>query len=334
MKPSKSCGTATRFSVTLMPQRLILEIVQGSLQGQTIVVPEGSTLLIGRLPECGLAVPQDLTVSRQHCRIEYRPPECRLVHLSQTGNTSVNDVPVEFADLRRGDQITFGAGNRVKVSFDEAPGGSPSPTIPASSARGAQANQYVVSDASCGWKVYFSTADEPGFRAVLDALASSLPVHALFDCRRAGQPLPPEMTGLDYLFGWMPPGAREQFSPVFVSLAKCPEAVELIRAGWGKDAIVCCGSRLPTADLLAHWKAAIGAPDDRPGSALTAYFWPSLLDQMLTCQSASQTAPLLSGLNWLLIEDRNSPGQWKLFASDDFDPVLTAAGWQRSTENA
>lgn len=315
-----------------MPQRLILEIVQGSLQGQIIAVPEGGTLLAGRLPECGLSVPQDLTVSRQHFRIEFRPPECRLVHLSQTGVTSVNDAPVGVADLRRGDRITFGAGNCLTVSFDDAPVGSPAPTVPASAARSGQAKQYAVSEASCGWKIYFSPAEEPSFEAILEILAGSEPVHALIDCRRAGVAPPPEIVESDFLFGWMPPAARAQYSPIFVSLAEFPSAADLVRTGWGKDAVVCCGSRLPTAELLAHWKAAIGAPGDRPGAALTAYYWPSLLDQMLTCQSASQTAILLSGLHWLLIEDGKSPGQWKLFAKEDFAAILAAGGLQPSVE--
>lgn len=315
-----------------MPQRLILEVLKGPLRGQTAVVPEGSTLLVGRLPECGLSVPQDLTVSRQHFRIEFRPPVCRLVHLSQTGVTSVNEVPVDTAELRRGDQISFGAENLLKVLFDDAAAGSPPPTLPAASARSAQAKKYVVSDASCGWKVYSSPAEAPGSGDVLDVLGGSQPVYALIDCRRAGLTLPLEITEPEYLFGWMPPAARAQFSPVFITLAESPQAADLVRDGWGKDAIVCCGSSLSTDDLLNHWKIATGAPGDQPGSALTAYYWPSLLNQMLTCQSASQTAPLLSGLNWLLIEDRASPGQWKLFAREDFAPILTAAGWQQSAE--
>lgn len=316
-----------------MPQRLVLEIVQGALQGQSVVVPEGRTLLVGRLPECGLAVPQDLTVSRQHCRIEYRPPECRLVHLSQTGITTVNDVAVTTADLRRGDLIEFGAGNRLRVSFDDAPSDA-SPTVPASSARSQPAGQFTVAETTCGWKVYSSPAEEPGFAKLLEILGSTLPVHALVDCRRAGLELPPELGEPRFLFGWMPAPTQAQFSPVFVSLAESPPAGTVVRAAWGKDAVICCGSDLSAADLLAHWKTAIGASGDRPGAALTAYYWPSLLGQMLTCQSAGQMASLLSGLNWLLIEDAGSPGMWKLFTRDDFAPVLTAAGLQPVAENA
>ncbi|MBM4077540.1 MAG: FHA domain-containing protein, partial [Planctomycetes bacterium] len=77
-----------------MSQCLLLEVIQGPLTGETFAVVSNSTLQVGRLPECGISIPQDLTVSRQHFRIEFFPPDCQLIHLSQTGETFVNDIPV------------------------------------------------------------------------------------------------------------------------------------------------------------------------------------------------------------------------------------------------
>ena len=98
-----------------MSQRLILEVVAGPLKGQTIGVPANGTMLVGRLPECGLSIPQDLTVSRQHFRIDFPSPECLLVHLSQTGETHVNNVSVSSASLQDQDQISFGTDNVLRV---------------------------------------------------------------------------------------------------------------------------------------------------------------------------------------------------------------------------
>ena len=78
--------------------------------------------------------------------------------------------------------------------------------------------------------------------------------------------------------------------------------------------------------MLAHWRKAIGADGEKPGSSMTVYYWPSLLNMMLTCQSAQQVSPLLSGLSWLFVEALDSPGGWHLYADEKFASVLTSAG--------
>ena len=311
-----------------MSQRLLLEVVDGPLKGQTYAVPANSTLLIGRLPECGLSIPQDLTVSRQHCRIEFRPPECRLVHLSQTGDTRVNEVSVATADLHSGDDIAFGAGNLVRVRIEESPAGTEATAPPGrvDQATSKQFNRFTMSTASCGWTVYGSAEPQPGFERLLEILGQSQPVHALVDFRRLGQPVPPELVEPQCLFSWLPPESRAQFSPLMVLLSADPMVADVLRTGWGRDGIVCFGSPLKGAELLAHWRKAIGADGDKAGSSMTVYYWPSLLNMMLTCQSAQQVEPLLSGLDWLFVEAPEAPGNWHLFANEQFAEVLTSAG--------
>ena len=311
-----------------MSQRLLLEVVDGPLKGQTYAVPANSTLMIGRLPECGLSVPQDLTVSRQHCRVEFRPPECRLVHLSQTGETRVNDASVSTADLHSGDDISFGAGNLVRVRIEESLAGIEDTAPPSriDHLTSKQSNRFTMSMASCGWNVYGSAEPQPGFERLLEVLGKSQTVYAMIDFRRLGQPVPPELVEPQYLFSWLPPESQAQFSPLMVSLSANPSVADILRQGWGRDGIVCCGSKLKDAELLAHWRKAIGAEGDQPGSSMTVYYWPSLLNMMLSCQSAQQVEPLLSGLSWLFVEAPDSPSGWHLYADEKFASVLTAAG--------
>lgn len=307
-----------------MSQRLILDAVQGPLKGATFSVPAGGTLLVGRLPECGISIAQDLTVSRQHCRIDYDPPDCRLTHLSQTSETLVNGESVKRSDLRRGDEITLGAGNTFRVGFDDrAPGASAG--LGADRAAASTARKFAMSPASCGWTVFQGLEAQPGLRDVLGIVAKSQPVSAFVDLGRTGL-TPPDQTEPHYLFPWFPPESRAQFSPLFLSQANCPNVVDLVEAGWGKDGIVCVGSSLKDADLLAHWRKLSGVEGEQPGKAMTAYHWPSLLIKVLTCQTSEQVAPLLTNLTWLLMEDPKAPGQWSLFADEKFASVLTSAG--------
>ena len=112
-----------------MPQFLILDAIRGPLQGQSFSVPIGGSLVIGRLPECGIPVTQDPTVSRQQCRIEYPGPDATLIQLSQTSDTLVNGAPATRSEIRKGDTIEFGTGNLFRVRQDTAPAPAVAPPL-------------------------------------------------------------------------------------------------------------------------------------------------------------------------------------------------------------
>jgi hypothetical protein len=309
-----------------MSQRLLLEVVAGPLKGQTIGVPANGTLLIGRLPECGLSIPQDLTVSRQHFRIDFRWPVCALVHLSQTGETRVNDVPVSTANLRDQDVISFGAGNTLRVHLEDCPTGAEI-TAPAGRVdKSTSSGQFTKTAASCGWNVYRGLDPKPDFTELLEIVGRQPSVYALIDFQRTGQPIPPELIDPKFTFSWIAPELQAKFSPMLVSKSVNPGFVELLRGGWGRDGIVCFGSTQSVTDVLAHWKKAMGVVDDQPPVSMTAYHWPSLLNQILTCQSPAQVAVLLAGLTWILVEAPDAPGKWKLYADDKMASILTSAG--------
>ncbi len=313
-----------------MPQFVLrLEVINGPLKGQVAVVPDQGTLVVGRLPECGLSIPQDLTVSRQHFRIEYRSAMAELIHLSQTGETLVNGIPVTTVELREGDEIAFGDGNKILVVFEDTRDGIGKPTsVPArmDDRVSDSPKEFTSKTASCGWNLYESAGEQPDFATLLSLLIESQTVNCLADFRRLGVPVPTDVEGLEYLFPWMPEGVREQFSPVLLPVSEHPKVAEMIGQGFGKDATVIFGSKLKGKDLVAHWRKAVGCDGDKPGSSVTAYYWPSILSLILTCQSSDQLAPLLSQLLWIFVEEKKSAGQWRLFARDDFSRVLSKSG--------
>ena len=312
-----------------MSQRLVLEVISGPHNGQVASVRDGESLVVGRLPECGLSFPQDLTVSRQHFRIEFESRNCRIVHLSQTGETLVNGNSVSTYELRTGDEIEFGSGNRIRISIDDGRKDIASPTVapvksgPPESEAG---TRVVASTASCGWNLYESAEDRPGRDVLLKALIGTRQLSAIFDFRRIGISVPANLVDPGHLFTWIEPPLRDQFSPILFSNPANPEIADAINAVWGKDGLVCFGSTLQGDDLLTHWRKAIGMAADKPGDGMTAYFWPSILNMILTCQTAGKVATLLDGLTWLFVESPESPGQWRLFTKDDFSSELKKAG--------
>jgi pSer/pThr/pTyr-binding forkhead associated (FHA) protein len=286
-----------------MSQRLILEVIDGPFRGETRSISAGRTLMVGRLPECDLSIPQDLTVSRQHFRVEFDPPECRLVHLSQTGETLVNDVSVTSANLFNGDQIAFGTGNSLRVRFEELPVAASAVianrTAHKSSATTTKRNRITTSPTSSGLNVYTSVEPQLDFQRLLELLGQSQKLYAVIDFRRIGQPLPENLTKSQLLFPWLSLGAQATFSPILLSQAASPDLGEILNAGWGRDGIVCCGSSSSEEDLLAHWRKAVGVIGE---------------------------VPILSGLSWLFFEAPDAPGNWSFYANEQVSSVLTSAG--------
>ena len=312
-----------------MPESVLrLEVVSGPLKGQSAILHDHGSMIVGRLPECGLSVAQDMTVSRQHFRVEYDAPVCTLTHLSQTGETLVNGFSVDTLVVRAGDEIEFGVGNKIRVFVDVSRDAIAAPTVAhsADSTRANSPNGFLSSKASCGWFLYESAADRPDFDQLVRILDRTQRIGTIIDFRRIEQSVPADLVEPQYLFPWIQAPLRDQMSPILISIPDNPAVLDLISGQAGEDGIVCFGSALKRVDVIAHWKTSVGVVNDVPGSAMTAYYWPSILNAILTCQLPEDVAAFLEGFTWIFIESPKSPGKWRLFAKEDLGPELTKAG--------
>ena len=308
---------------------LRLDVVGGSERGKVVLIPDRTTIVVGRLPDCGLPFPTDETVSRRHFQIDFQKLIGQLTHLSQTGPTFVNGESVKVAELRHGDEIQIGEGNRILVSYSETRDGQMAPTVnmpQANASSPSSTNAITVAKASCGWNLYESPASQPDFARLFGILINLNPMYAVIDFARIGHSVLTDLREPEYLFSWLDSPVLEQRSPLVTPVLARSTVDDLIYDAWGKDGIVCFGSELKLPELARHWRKAIGVVNDRPGAGMTAYFWPSILNLILTCQSSDQVAPLLDGLSWILIEYPKSPGMWRLFAKADLGADLKASG--------
>jgi hypothetical protein len=98
-----------RFSVAA-------EVREGpeGLPAASLVLPDGSrvvlgteTVVIGRLPECGMVL-SDPNVSRRHAEVRRQDNDVVLVDLGSTNGTRVNGVPVRERVLEDGDEVSVG----------------------------------------------------------------------------------------------------------------------------------------------------------------------------------------------------------------------------------
>lgn len=86
--------------------RASLQIVGGPLKGQTFELTAQSVTL-GREPTNGIAI-RDASISRHHCRIEYRDGAFHLSDLQSRNGTLLNDAEITNSPLKPGDRIQIG----------------------------------------------------------------------------------------------------------------------------------------------------------------------------------------------------------------------------------
>jgi pSer/pThr/pTyr-binding forkhead associated (FHA) protein len=109
----------------LIMMRASIEVTAGPYDGLTTDLPNGKPLIIGRLAANGLALPNDSSVSRSHCQIEFAGSECRLVDVGSTFGTFVNGQKVTEAKLANGDSFKVGQTEfRVHIGAVPAPVGT------------------------------------------------------------------------------------------------------------------------------------------------------------------------------------------------------------------
>lgn len=88
--------------------KLELEIVEGENHGEVIRLKEGE-YTFGRGKDATILI-RDLeeTVSRVHFKVTVREGRIRIINLSNSNITKVNDIDIEEAELKKGDTISAG----------------------------------------------------------------------------------------------------------------------------------------------------------------------------------------------------------------------------------
>lgn len=129
-----------------MAGRITLTITAGMQQGKTpFVFEQHDTLLVGRMEDCGVCIPDDTQVSRHHFIMEVNPPDIRIRDLGSRNGTYVNEVkyggrerhetPAQGAekqfpqlDLHDGDEVRVGK-TIFKVKIEQAAGDVAQPIV-------------------------------------------------------------------------------------------------------------------------------------------------------------------------------------------------------------
>ena len=103
----------------MLPVRVTLSVTEGALKGEEYVFHDSARCVVGRSPDCDIALPMDLLhrdISRHHCAFEIDPPTVRIRDLDSLNGTYVNRRRIESHRLDDGDEIQIG---KYKLSYLE-----------------------------------------------------------------------------------------------------------------------------------------------------------------------------------------------------------------------
>jgi serine/threonine-protein kinase len=158
---------------------MLIRVTSGPHSGEECLIDRRQTLLVGRSSRVQFPMTRDLMLSREHFRIESRPPLCHLMDLGSTNGTKVNGLRVERVLLREGDVITAGDSS-FAVHFAE----------------GSHDGEYLATCAGCGRRI---PLEDDGDRARVNQPSSSdaKDIWLCQDCRARRLKFP--KTDPDYL---------------------------------------------------------------------------------------------------------------------------------------
>ena len=130
---------------------IVLRVTAGPQCGQEYVIDRPDTYTVGRSSKAQFPVNLDLTLSREHFKLESQLPHCHLIDLGSTNGTKVNGLRVERVLLREGDVIQAGDSSFI-VHFAEDTGSQNYTTcagcggrIPIESNAARSLNEYLLS---------------------------------------------------------------------------------------------------------------------------------------------------------------------------------------------
>jgi len=129
--------------------RVILDVIQGPLQGRQFVLDRSDSFIVGRSRFVHCPMPEDLALSRDHFMIEVNPPTCELRDLGSTNGTFVNNRRADRVRLASQDVIAAGQSVfRVAVELADMMSSVEGPTP--SPRRTAVKNGGTIKCAGCG----------------------------------------------------------------------------------------------------------------------------------------------------------------------------------------
>ncbi len=105
--------------------KVVLRVTSGPHAGREGAFEGEGSFAVGRSPQAAFSLPEDRRLSREHFRIEVRPPVCDLLDCGSTNGTKVNGRRVDRVRISHGDQIAAGESGFELAVVEDHRGESP-----------------------------------------------------------------------------------------------------------------------------------------------------------------------------------------------------------------
>jgi hypothetical protein len=328
--------------------RVVLEVTSGPSAGRKTLLGAGQVLQVGRTEWADFAVPEDGHMSRVHFALETDNASCYVNDLGSSNGTLLNGQPLSKKTVvRSGDELRAGETRfQVRVEGDAPGAATITETDAAAEAAVAAARPapppaprppanvpYTVETCASGLTLCRGSVDhiQPAELAAL--LAGSIPLYLIVDFKNLDASPPEGAEGMEYLFDWLDPQAAALVSPVVLAQADFAAWPEMVRQGWGNDAVVCLFSRQDQPTLMAHLRRAIRAKPQREdaGGGILGYCWPSVLAMLLAHHTPAFVSQLLTGIDAVLIELPDLPETWQVYGASEVADELDRLGLVRQS---
>lgn len=320
--------------------RVLLEVSSGPDTGRKVGLGAGQELRFGRTEWADFSVPQDGQMSGVHFALETDAAHCYIKDLGSSNGTFVNGRQITAKTvLNNGDEILAGETSFVVciegetpaeaiLPATEAPGaGVPSVPLPTPAAGGQLT--YAAEECSSGLTLCRGDVAEIPPEDLATMLCQIEPVYLIVDFKHLGSPPPEELQSPDYLFDWLDADTAAMVSPVVLAQTDFLGWPDLVKEGWGSDAVVCLYSKQEKPALLEHLRYVIRAKPKREdlSGGMVGYCWPNVMGMLLAHNTPKFVGQLLTGIDAVLVELPDLPETWQLYGGKQICGMLDQLGF-------
>ncbi|MCA9192382.1 MAG: FHA domain-containing protein [Planctomycetales bacterium] len=324
-------------------QKVVIKTVAGPHAGMSFWLSD-QVIVVGRTSAADVVLENDKSMSSEHFRITANRDELQLQDLNSTNGTKVNDQLTKVCQLQHGDKIQAGqsvfqviceakpsTGNfdpdksyRAPSQIELAP--SPIASVPEKRIVPSRAMEVTCETCPSGLqRISGPVTEQTNVQDLIDMLLNKEHVFWMVDYSRLGERVPEQVTlKSSTLF---PPRFESAAAnlPVLLSNSEVQDRGELLRLGWGKDAVVVLTTELSKSELIVTLKQSIDpAGDEKPEAGIVGICWPSILAAVLYA-NPGECQSLLSDRRSVFMES-DAGGGWQIFGGSAKIRQLENAG--------
>ncbi len=300
----------------MQPQRVIVAVKWGPLDGRKVVISPGEVVRVGRSERAGLVVPHDALMSAAHFEVSWDGVECRFLDLKSATGTWLNgEAGVSAGVVANGDWLKAGAtvftvhleGATPAREAEDEEEGEESEDEWAKEARQARAEEPFLQRAR---------AEEA--LAVLKGEALKEPLYALLDGardKRILELLRESVEEYRSLYDGVQGEALSGVAPYLVRLSTGTQLLEaLVREGWGRRWGIYLTNRQSFKEVRRHLRRFLVVEAERGEPLYFRFYDPRTLCMFLPTCMPQQREDFLGQVRAMFAETAMS--QLERFESD------------------